>query len=644
MGGGKGGKDSWDSWDTWGKGGKGGKDFGGKKGKDKDGDKGGFGGKGKDGKNDKGKGGFDGGKGGFDGGKGGFDGSKGKGFDNLKGGPGPAQGASVVSKASSKGMTMPAPGQGMTLPPPAGAPGAPGGKGMPPMPFTQPMPQNGAMMPPMTPLPGQAQGVSAKSSSMMPRPGGPGAPMPTMMPPNMLPPNLAPPMGQPGMRPPGQPGMRPPGGPPQPPMMGAPQMGMMPRPPMGMPGMMALPPPGMGGQVKGIAGELAAMVAAGGPPGSDGFGPGAPPIAGFTMDKRPQLFMLIAQMATSIQESHMQQILEQCGQVQAFRRGKDGAGQPMSFGVAQFADAESAWKALTCLNKRVIGGQAVKVLMEENTENLVNKWKQSQKMVLRVNTDDEMEFELEKKAVYCKALVDGKLEQLYGAVEGSNAAGGAAKQRKQELRERETMRIERAKKRKAWRESEFARELQRVEASEKSLRDAERKKDISDRDKEENDAKEKVARELKLEKLEADGGATNLNVAQLADNRALMELVEKVQEEPRDALFTVKVDPSYLRNERIMERKLRPWLEKKIDLVMGGQTSDLVEHIIRKVNGASSPDPLIAELERFLDEHAEPLVERLWRMLVLELTQDGLMLPSAAKRAKKEEMKEEKKY
>lgn len=31
---------------------------------------------------------------------------------------------------------------------------------------------------------------------------------------------------------------------------------------------------------------------------------------------------------------------------------------------------------------------------------------------------------------------------------------------------------------------------------------------------------------------------------------------------------------------------------------MGGQASDLVELIIRRVNGAAQPDPLIAELER----------------------------------------------
>jgi hypothetical protein len=307
--------------------------------------------------------------------------------------------------------------------------------------------------------------------------------------------------------------------------------------------------------------------------------------------------------------------------------------------VVQFGDPEAAWKASSCLNKRKVASQEVKILLEENTENLINRWKQSQKAVLRVNTDEEMEWELERKAVSCKALIDAKLEELYGAVEGSDSAGGAVMQRRQELRQREKIRVERVKKRKAWREAEFMRELQRVESSEKSLRDAERRKDVADRDKEEKEAKDKQARELKLQTLEADGGATNVNVSQLADNRALMELVDKVQEEHRESLFTVRVDPVYLRNERILERKLRPWLERKIDLMMGGQTSDLVEHIIRRVNGASQPDPLIAELERFLDDHAEPLVERLWRMMSLELTQDGLVLPSVAKKARKEEPK-----
>jgi len=335
----------------------------------------------------------------------------------------------------------------------------------------------------------------------------------------------------------------------------------------------------------------------------------------------------------------MQQLLEQCGDLQAFRRAQDAEGKAMSFGVAQFADPESAWKAVTCLAKRRIGGQEIKVLLEENTEAFILKWKMSQKVVFRVNTDEDLEWELERKTVSCNALLDGKLEELFG-VEGT----GAAKQRRQELREREEKRVERAKKRKAWRESEFAAELDRLEASEMALREAEKMRDAEDREKEEFDLAEKQRKEMKLEKLEAHHGIVrSVHVAQLADNQALMDLVHKVQEEPREELFTIKLDTAYLRNERILERKLRPWLERKVDLHMGGQSSDLVELILRRVNGgATQPDPLIAELERFLDDFAEPLVERLWRMLALEMIQNGLVLPTVAKRQKKEEVKDEK--
>eukprot|EP00930_Biecheleria_cincta_P096041 TRINITY_DN87917_c0_g1_i1.p1 TRINITY_DN87917_c0_g1~~TRINITY_DN87917_c0_g1_i1.p1 ORF type:complete len:642 (+),score=175.84 TRINITY_DN87917_c0_g1_i1:148-2073(+) len=617
--------DTWDSWDTWGDGGK------------------------KGGKNQ-------GAKGGGKGGKYGADMSMGKGLDSLKGeskqAPSQPPGACQVTKASSKaaaGQTQPgscgmAPGgtPGGLLPisvpvkmPPAPnqMPPAPAGKGMPPM----TMPLDGNSMPLLgkagfVPAPKLVEGVSAKA--------GFGGPRPPIMPGQQAPLPGMPMQGKGAMGGMGPMGMRPPH------VVAPPPPGMMvPMPPRGQhvpppqPQQFALPGMAMPGQpVRGLAQEIQGLVAL----GLDGHGQGAVPQHAAPMvfqEKKPQLFMLIAQMAPQVEEAHMQQVLEQCGEVQAFRRGKDSAGQPMSFGVVQFGDPEAAWKASSCLNKRKVAGQEVKILLEENTENVINRWKQSQKAVLRVNTDEEMEWELERKAVSCKALIDAKLEELYGATESSDSAGGAVMQRRQELRQREKARVERVKKRKAWREAEFMRELQRVETSEKSLRDAERRKDVADRDKEEKEARDKQAREQKLEKLEADGGATNVNVSQLADNRALMELVDKVQTEHRESLFTVRIDPGYLRNERILERKLRPWLERKIDLYMGGQTSDLVEHIIRRVNGASQPDPLIAELERFLDDHAEPLVERLWRMLALELTQDGLVLPSVAKKAKKEEPK-----
>lgn len=653
------------------------------------------GGKG-DGKHDggKGKGGNFGCKGGFDAGKGCHDGKgnfgcfdgKGKGcFDGckgsdgkggmFKGGPPGMPPGDFMGKANGKGMppgAMMGPGGCMMGPGPQGPGGPPPGCMMGPGPVGPPpgcmMGHPGPMQAPkgpgpppgcmMGPGPGVPGGCMMGPGGPMPGPGGcprgPGGPgMLPPPPPGSLPPppgSMGGPMGPPGMcrgppgmmpapRMPGQMMPGPPGSMPPPPGplggMGPPGMcrgppgGMMPAPP----GTLALaPPPPQGVPAAFRAPDVPQF---GAPPSFDGA------LASHIPEKKPQLFMLIAQMAPQITEPQMQQLLEQCGEVQAFRRGKDGAGNPLSFGVAQFSDAEAAWKASNCLMKRSISGQEIKIMLEENTENLITKWKTAQKLILRVSNDDELEWELERKAVSCKALIDAKLEELYGPSEVAAAGGGAALQRRQELRERERTRVDRAKKRKAWRESEFTRELSHLEASEKSLRGKERERDNVDRLREENELKEKQARELKLEKLEADGGATNVNVSQLADNRTLMELVDKVQEEPREGLFTVRIDPSYLRNERILERKLRPWLEKRVDLYMGGQMSDLVEHIIRRVNGTSLPDPLVAELERFLDDHAEPLVERLWRMLVLELTQDGLELPSV-KRAKKEEVKDEK--
>lgn len=352
-------------------------------------------------------------------------------------------------------------------------------------------------------------------------------------------------------------------------------------------------------------------------------------------EKKPKLYLLVTRLAAEVPDSHVQQVLDQCGEVQGFRRGRDAVGVPLSFGVAQFGDPEAAWKAVACLSKKLIAGQEVKVLVEESAELIIQKWRESQRIALKVTTDEELDWELERKSVSCKALIDAKLEELFGPAVGGDQ-GGAQLQRRQELREREAARIDRVRKRKTWRDSEFSRELEKVESEEKRLRVAERESDEADRAKEEQELKEKEERDTKLEKLEQEA-PTMLGLAVLADNRDLVELVDKVQSEPREDLFRICLDASFLRSEKILERKLRPWLEKKIDIAMGGQQSDLVEWIIRRVNSAVMPDAIISELSRYIDENAEPLVERMWRMLAFELTRNGLQLTGGRKKTKKED-------
>lgn len=353
-------------------------------------------------------------------------------------------------------------------------------------------------------------------------------------------------------------------------------------------------------------------------------------------DKKPRIFLLIARLALDVEEEHIQQLLEQCGEVQAWRRARDNTtNAPLSFGFVQFNDPEAAWKTVNCLSKRKLKGQEIKVMVEESGESVIAQWRQAQQVALKVRTVEELDWELERKSVSCKAAIEAKVEELYGPQEGATLGGGANAQRRQELREKEQARIERVRKRKAWRDQEFAKELARVEGAEKRLRKSERDADDADRVKEEKDNRGKVEPESKVAKLE-EGYSALANLPQSADSRKLMEMVDRVQSESRDQLFKLPVDASFLRGEKVLETKLRPWLERKVELFMGGPQADLVEYILRRVNGVSLPDTLISDLTRFLDDNAEPLVERMWRMLAFELMRGGVALTPSLKKEKKE--------
>lgn len=350
-------------------------------------------------------------------------------------------------------------------------------------------------------------------------------------------------------------------------------------------------------------------------------------------EKKIRLYLLVTRLAPDLQEIHMQHILEQCGEVQAWRRGRGATGEPLSFGFVQFGDAEAAWKASTCLAKQVLCGQEIKILIEEEAENVIQRWRDSQKAALKVSSDEELEFELERKAVFCKALIESKVEEIYGPSEGGS---GAMAKKREELREKEQARITRVRKRKAWREAEFSKELARVEAREKRQRRDERDRDDFDRGREQVDNRAKEDEmDLKGIAKKEDSGNNNagpLAITFEADNqRALTDMVDKIQSEPRDDLFKMELDVPFLRNEKTFERKLRPWLERKIDLCMGGPQSDLVEYVLRRVNAASTADALVSDLSRYLDENAEGLVERMWRMLVFELMRNGLTLKKPMK-------------
>lgn len=376
------------------------------------------------------------------------------------------------------------------------------------------------------------------------------------------------------------------------------------------------------GQASGLAPELLALteVEHNVPLIEDTAGQNAMPVV---PQKRPRLFLLFTRLSPDLQSEHMYQILEQCGEVQAFRRARDPNGKPLSFGFALFSDPEAAWKASVCVSKLVLCGQEIKALLEEQTEVQIQQWRTAQQAALKVNSADELEFELERLSVSCKSAVDAKVEEIYGPQKG----GGAASKRREELRKREQARVLRVRKRKAWREEQFAKELERVESLEKRLRREERARDGMDRKKEELEApRPKDDSDLKgIAKKEESGETETAGPLAVVgnDERVLTDLVDRIQTQARDNILKMDLDVKYLREEKTFEKKLRPWLEQKIDLYMGGPQSDLVEYVLRRVNSGISADALSSDLQRYLDDNAESLVERMWRMLIFELMRSG---------------------
>merc|ERR1712066_537311 len=62
------------------------------------------------------------------------------------------------------------------------------------------------------------------------------------------------------------------------------------------------------------------------------------------------------------------------------------------------------------------------------------------------------------------------------------------------------------------------------------------------------------------------------------------------------------IDWSIVHQNGIIEKKLRPWVRKKVTEYLGAEEQGMIEFIMRKVSAHEKPSKILAELEGFLDE------------------------------------------
>lgn len=67
-----------------------------------------------------------------------------------------------------------------------------------------------------------------------------------------------------------------------------------------------------------------------------------------------------------------------------------------------------------------------------------------------------------------------------------------------------------------------------------------------------------------------------------------------------------------------MERRIKPWINKKIVEYIGEEEPSLNEFICTKIMSNAKPQTILSDISMVLDDEAEVFVVKLWRLMIYE--------------------------
>ncbi|XP_054474461.1 RNA-binding protein 25b [Anoplopoma fimbria] len=119
--------------------------------------------------------------------------------------------------------------------------------------------------------------------------------------------------------------------------------------------------------------------------------------------------------------------------------------------------------------------------------------------------------------------------------------------------------------------------------------------------------------------LEVDGagGLSSIKGANTEEKRKhIKSLIEKIPT-AKPELFQYPLDWSMV-DTTLMERRVRPWINKKIIEYIGEEEATLVDFVCTKVMAHSMPQSILDDVAMVLDEEAEVFIVKMWRLLIYE--------------------------
>jgi RNA-binding protein 25 len=96
----------------------------------------------------------------------------------------------------------------------------------------------------------------------------------------------------------------------------------------------------------------------------------------------------------------------------------------------------------------------------------------------------------------------------------------------------------------------------------------------------------------------------------------IKSIIDKIPTEKLD-LFNYPLDRGEI--DSTIEKKIRPWINKKIIEYIGEPEPTLVDFICSKVLAGSPPQVILDDVQMVLDEEAEVFVVKMWRLLIYEV-------------------------
>lgn len=131
-----------------------------------------------------------------------------------------------------------------------------------------------------------------------------------------------------------------------------------------------------------------------------------------------------------------------------------------------------------------------------------------------------------------------------------------------------------------------------------------------------DDDEEEVPKKRKLVPIEYTNEEQNAMRSQEDKRKMVRALIEKIPTKKED-LFDYNLDWSMI-DANLMEKRIQPWITKKIVEYIGEEEPTLVEFICSKILSKSPPERIYGDVSMVLDDEAEVFVVKMWRLLIYE--------------------------